>query len=224
MTPRQLPLDLPAPARWRREDFFPSPANAAALRAIGGWRDWPSGKMLLVGPEGAGKSHLAHLWAAENGGVVVEGARLQGIDVHALADHGAVAVDGAEHAAGAGEEALFHLHNLTLQGGALLVTARAAPRDWGLALPDLLSRMQATAITHLDAPDDTLLAAVLVKLFADRQLSVAPTLIPFLVARMERSLDAAQRIVAALDARALAEGKPVTKSMAGDILVQSGLA
>jgi chromosomal replication initiation ATPase DnaA len=224
MTPHQLPLDLPARERWRRQDFFPSPANAAALQAIDAWRTWPSGKMMLVGPLGAGKSHLAHLWAAENGGVVAPGDGLARMDVHALADHGLVAVEDADIAAGCAEEALFHLHNLTLQRGALLLTARTPPRDWGLRLPDLLSRMQATAITHLDPPDDALLAAVLVKLFADRQIAVAPTLIPFLVARMERSLDAAGRIVAALDARALAEGKPITKAMARDVLAQSGLA
>ncbi|HMS96681.1 MAG TPA: chromosomal replication initiator DnaA, partial [Tabrizicola sp.] len=114
--------------------------------------------------------------------------------------------------------ALFHLHNLAISGGSLLLTARTPPRDWGLSLPDLISRMQATPIVQLEAPDDSLLSAVLVKLFADRQVAVAPNLIPYLVSRMPRSIGAARGLVAALDARALAAGRPITRALAGEVL------
>lgn len=217
---RQLAFDLPAREAFRREDFFVSPANATALAAIDGWQGWPGGKMLLVGPKGSGKTHLARLWAAEAGAAVISGADLQAADLPALAAHGAVAVEDAEAVAGHGaaEAAFFHLHNLVVQSGHLLVTATTPPRDWGLCLPDLASRLQAAALTRLDAPDDALLSAVLIKLFADRQIVVPPTLIPYLVLRMERSIDAARALVAALDARALAEGRPITRQLAADLL------
>ena len=113
----------------------------------------------------------------------------------------------------------FHLHVLLARtGGVLLLTAAAPPRDWGLTLPDLMSRMQAAPVTRIEPPDDALLSAVLVKLFADRQLAVAPNLIPYLVARMPRSVGAARELVAALDAAALAEGRPVTRSLAAGLL------
>lgn len=217
---RQLAFDLPAREAFRREDFFLSPANATALAAIDGWRGWPGGKMLLVGPKGSGKTHLARLWAAEAGAAVVAGADLAGADLPRLSAQGAVAVEDAEAVAGdaGAEAAFFHLHNLVVQAGSLLVTASAPPRDWGLALPDLASRLQAASLTRLEAPDDALLSAVLVKLFADRQISVPPNLIPYLVLRMERSIDAARALVAALDARALAEGRPITRQLAADLL------
>jgi chromosomal replication initiation ATPase DnaA len=210
----QLAFHLPGRAAYARNDFFVSPTNAQALAAVDGWAAWPSGKMLIVGPSGAGKTHLAHLWASAAGGIVVSGADLAATDMSSLPH--AVAVDDANGVLA--EDAFFHLHNLVTQSGALLMTATTPPRDWGLKLPDLFSRMQATAITRLDAPDDALLAAVLVKLFADRQIAVQPTLIPYLVQRMVRSLDAAQTLVARLDARALADGRPITRALAADLL------
>lgn len=217
---RQLAFDLPTREQFRREDFFISPANAVALAAVEDWRGWPSGKMLLVGPQGSGKTHLARLWAAECGAAVIAGADLDQADLPALSAHGAVAVEDAECVAGqpAHEAAFFHLHNLVTQAGHLLVTAARPPRDWGLRLPDLASRLQAAALTRLDPPDDALLSAVLIKLFSDRQITVPPALIPYLVLRMERSIAAARALVAELDARSLALGKPISRQMAADLL------
>lgn len=217
---RQLAFDLPVQAAYRRADFFTSPANAHALAAVEGWREWPGHKMLLVGPPGAGKTHLAHVWAAEVGAVIVAGQALADADLPALAEGGLVAVDDAEAVAGVpeAETALFHLHNLVVQRGALLLTARGPARDWGLRLPDLKSRVDAAAVARLEPPDDALLSAVLVKLFADRQTVVPPALIPWLVARMERSIAAARALVAAMDARALAQGRPITRATAEGLL------
>lgn len=217
---RQLIFDLPARTAWRREDFFVSPANAAALAALDDWRNWPGGKMVLTGPKGSGKTHLARLWAAETGAAVLPARGLAEADLPALAAQGAVAVEDADEAAGQGdcEAALFHLHNLVTQAGHLLVTAATPPRDWQLKLPDLASRLQAASLARIEAPDDALLSAVLIKLFADRQLAVPPALIPYLVQRMERSIDAARDLVARLDARSLAEGRPITRAMAAEEL------
>lgn len=217
---RQLAFELPPQEAWRRADFFVSPANALALATVDDWRNWPLGKLLLIGPEGSGKTHLAHLWAEEAGAEVIPAVRLATVDLPALAAGGAVCVEGAEAVAGHAEreEALFHLHNMLAPDGRLLLTARAPARDWGMRLPDLASRMGAAPTARLEAPDDALLSAVLVKLFADRQVNVAPNLIPWLVLRMERSLAEARRLVGALDARALAEGKPISRAMAAALL------
>ncbi len=214
---RQLALNLPVQPALARSDFMVSPANAQALAMIDTPALWPQGKLLLVGPEGAGKSHLAQVFAHDRQAEVLLADRIR----PPFAEAAAVVVEDAERVAGdpAAEEALFHLHNHVLQrGGLLLLTARHNPAAWGLRLPDLLSRMQATATATLQAPDDALLAAVLVKHFADRQLRVSPALIPWLVPRMERSLAAARDLAAALDARALAEGGPVTRTLAADLL------
>jgi chromosomal replication initiation ATPase DnaA len=221
---RQLAFDLPARAALGRENFFVSPANALALAALEGWRSWPGGRMLLVGPVGAGKTHLAHVWAAEAQAVILPAAGLQARALPDLADNGAVVVEDVDHLSDAADEtALFHLHNLLgTQGGALLLTAEVPVRDWGLTLADLASRMQAMALTRLDPPDDALLSAVLVKLFADRQITVAPALIPYLASRMDRSFAAARDLVARLDALALAEGRPVTRALAATLLDRPG--
>ena len=222
MTPRQIPMGLSLPAAMGRADFFVTPANARALATIEGWRDWPQGKLVLTGPEGAGKTHLAHLWAAEAGGRVVPASALMESAPDALISEGArLALEDAEHIAGQreAEEALFHLHNMVLAAqGRLLLTAKAPPARWAVGLPDLASRLQATAVVALAPPDDALLEAVLVKLFADRQLQVPPSLIAYLLPRMERSLAAARALVAELDRRALATRRPVTRRLAAEVL------
>ena len=213
---RQLAFDLPGLQAMTRDHFFVAPSNALALQTVEAWRDWPGRKLLLVGPEGAGKTHLAHIWAALADAVLLPAETLAETDIASLAGR-AVVVENADRI-GEAEAQLFHLHNLATTTGALLLTARTPPRDWGLALPDLISRMQATPIAHLDAPDDALLSAVLVKLFADRQVAVPANLIPYLVSRMPRSIGAARALVAELDARALALGRPITRALAGEIL------
>lgn len=213
---RQLAFDLPSTAAMTREDFFVAPSNALALQTVENWDSWPGRKLLLVGPDGAGKTHLARIWAVMVNAVVLSAEDLAEADVARLAGRFAVVEDADR--IGPAETQLFHLHNLVTSSGALLLTARTPPRDWGLRLPDLISRMQATPLAHLDAPDDALLSAVLVKLFADRQVAVPANLIPYLVSRMPRSIGAARALVGELDARALALGRPITRALAGEIL------
>ena len=217
---RQLAFDLPVATALTRADFFGSPANAAGLLAVDQPDLWPGGRMLLVGPAGSGKTHLAHIWAKAVGAQVVTVAGLDGALTGAAT---ALAVDDAHLVAGVAETALFHLYNRLGDSGRLLLTAPVPPRDWGLQLPDLLSRMQAVAITRLEAPDDALLSAVLVKLFTDRQISIGLNLIAYLIPRMERSIRAARALVAALDARALAAGRPVTRALAAEVLDTANL-
>lgn len=216
----QLAFPLPRREALGREDFFVAPANALAVRQIDGWRGWQQGKLLLTGPEGAGKTHLAHVWAALTGARIVDAAALSEDTVPALAE-GPVAVEDADRIGGnaGAERALFHLHNLARANGQpLLLTARRPAMRWNLALPDLQSRISASTSAALAPPDDALLAAVILKLFADRQIVPPPRLIDYCLRRMDRSFAAAQRLVAALDARALATGRPLGVSLAAEIL------
>ena len=213
---RQLAFDLPPADGFARADFFVSDANALALAVVDGWRSWPGGKLLLTGPAGSGKTHLAHIWAQDAGAILVQGADLADDDLPGLASTGAVVVEDAQTVAGtpAAEAALFHLHNLLAASGRLLMTAPAPARDWGLGLADLKSRAQAVQIARLGPPDDALLSAVLVKLFADRQITVPPALIAWMLPRMERSIAAARHLVADLDSHSLALGRPITRALA----------
>ena len=214
---RQLAFDLPSTAAMTRAEFFVSPSNAVALQVVEGWQSWPGRKLLLIGPEGSGKTHLARVWAGLADAVILDARTLAEVDLAPLAGT-PVAVEDADHLPPEAEAALFHLHNIVTPGGALLLTAKAPPRDWGLALPDLISRMQAAPLARLEAPDDALLSAVLVKLFADRQVAVPPNLIPYLISRMPRSVGAARTLVTALDARSLAGARPITRALAGEVL------
>ncbi len=214
----QLTFALPPLSTLTRADFFVSAANDAGLQAIDNWQNWPQGKLLLVGPSGSGKTHLAHIWSAEAKAVIIEAANLGSVDIPNLGPH--IVVENADAIAGdqALETALFHLHNLTLPHGRMLITAATPPRDWGLHLPDLHSRLQAAWLARLTPPDDALLTAVLIKLFSDHQITVAPNLIAYLAARIDRSIAAAQSIVAALDAYALVSGRPITRQLAAELL------
>ncbi|WP_299848510.1 DnaA/Hda family protein [uncultured Roseovarius sp.] len=217
---KQLSFELPVRQALGREDFFVSPANAAAVGMIEGWQGWTARKLVLAGPTGSGKTHLAHVWAALAQAQIIAATDLEQADIPALATSN-IAVENAHEIADnrAAEEALFHLHNLALaEGWTLLITADKPPQHWGLTLPDLVSRMQGTTLVALDTPDDSLLAAVLMKLFADRQLSPQPETIPYLIPRMPRSFDAARAVVATLDDLALETGRPINRTLARRVL------
>ena len=221
---RQLGFDLPSVAALGREDFFVSPANAMAVAMIDAWQTWSGHKLALIGPEGSGKTHLVHVWAEAAQALIVEAEDLAASDIPALARHN-IAVENVPDISGdaQAEEALFHLHNLVLaEGHSLLITADRPAQQWGLTLPDLASRMQGTPAAILERPDDRLLAALVMKLFADRQLSPSPNTISYLATHMDRSFAEARRVVAAIDAAALAEGRAITRSLAAKILGQTG--
>ena len=216
--PRQLPLDLPHVPSSAREDFLPAPANLEALRMVEAWPNWPSPTILLIGPTGSGKSHLAAIWARRAGARIAHGDRLAGAPLPELGRGPALLIEDACRV-GAAETQLFHLINLIRENrGTALLTARSAPDHWGLVTPDLLSRLRLAPIYTRGAPDLDLTRAVLFKLFSDRQLSVEPSVIAYLAARIERSLDAARALVDALDREALARGRPVTRAMAAQFL------
>ncbi|MEP5153863.1 DnaA/Hda family protein [Planktotalea sp.] len=216
----QLSFDLPSRAALGRDDFFVSPSNALAVALIDAPHSWSNGKLLLIGPEASGKTHLAHVWAAQSGAQIISAADLSEDAVPDLLAT-PIVIEDVDAIAGQRpiETALFHLHNLSAaEGQNVLLTARSAPPRWSLSLPDLASRMQAVLIAELDAPDDTLLTALMMKLFADRQLNPAPDVIPFLAKRIDRSFAAVQRIVAALDKAGLEEKRPLTRAFASAVL------
>jgi chromosomal replication initiation ATPase DnaA len=216
--PRQLALALEHPESFAREDFLSGPSNAAGLALIESWPEWPNCAMVLVGPEGSGKSHLAAIWAEESGARFLAARSLTASNLPGAFATGALVVEDA--AAGEFEErALFHLLNLAREEQAfVLITARTAPAGWSIALRDLSSRLKALPVVTIVAPDDALLRAVLVKLFADRQLVIEENLVSYVVMRIERSFAAARAVAARLDQEALRQKRPLTRALAAEIL------
>jgi chromosomal replication initiation ATPase DnaA len=216
--PRQLSLALGHRESRDRADFLCGRGNETALARIDQWTDWPARALALIGPEGAGKSHLATIWAEAAGARVIAAHALDAASVPQALATGALAVEDADRCR-LDEPALFHLLNLAREQSAyLLMTARRPPASWTVRLPDLASRLRAVPVVTLDPPDDALLAAVLVKLFADRQLVVDERLIEFLVKRIERSFAAAQAAVVKLDSEAMRLKRPVNRALATEIL------
>jgi chromosomal replication initiation ATPase DnaA len=217
---RQLALDLAAAPSFAEEDFLVGPSNEAAYSALEAWPDWSHPVLRLEGPRGSGKSHLAAIWAARAGAVRLAGGEVSDVRVPTLADAPALLIEDADR--GLPEEAaFFHLLNLARERGiGTVITASAPPDAWGLATPDLVSRLRLAPCARLSAPDDALFKAVLVKLFVERQLVVDTSVVDYLALRLERSLAAAADAVAALDADALAQKRRITRPMAADYVAR----
>ena len=214
---QQLPLDLALGPRFGREDFLEAPSNAAALAAIEGWPDWPDRVLVLLGPEGAGKSHLAAIWAAAAGALTLTSAHWKRPDPSLWARE-PVLIEDADRLPH-DETQLFHLLNLVRSGpSSLLITARVAPDLWRVVTPDLLSRLRLGTSARIEPPDDGLMRAVLVKLFADRQLVVDEAVVNYLVGRLDRSIGAARAVVDRLDRTGLAMNRRVTRPMSAMVL------
>jgi chromosomal replication initiation ATPase DnaA len=214
--PRQLALALDHAERLAREDFLSGPSNAQALALIDSWPAWPHGTVMLTGPEGSGKSHLAAIWAQAAGARRIAARALDEAAVPSALATGALVVE--DVAAGAFDErALFHLLNLAREDSAfVLLTARTALVS--VAIRDLGSRLKALPVIALAPPEDALLRAVLVKLFADRQLAVDESLVSYVAMRIERSFAAARHMVALLDEEAMRQKRPVTRALAAEFL------
>ena len=216
--PAQLVLDLPHRSALGAEDFLVSPANMAAVEAIDVWPAWPHFGLVIVGPEGAGKSHLGQVWQARSGADRIAAADIDRDAVIARDAARPALVEDIDRGI-ASDTGLFHLLNQAREHrSSVLLTSRHAPGELVVRLPDLRSRLRALPVVELGAPDDALLMGVLVKLFADRQLVVEPHVIAYLARHSERSLRAAQVAVAEIDRRSLAARRRVTRTLVAEVL------
>jgi chromosomal replication initiation ATPase DnaA len=216
--PRQLAFALPHAESLSRDNFLEGPANEAGLTLVDSWPDWPNRIMLLVGPEGSGKSHLAAIWAEEAGARSTTAHALTAAAVPGALATGALVVEDLK-SSDVDERALFHLMNLAREDEAyVLITARAPPSALVVELRDLRSRLRAVPVVSLLPPDDALFRALIVKFCADRQMAVDEAVVSYLTTRIERSFAAARRAVELLDTEALRLGRPVTRALAADLL------
>jgi DnaA regulatory inactivator Hda len=204
------------------EDFLVAPGNRRAVDWIDRWPDWPFTALVVAGPPGCGKTHLAALWQARTGAASIDLGQA-GIEQTAAltAGGGPILVEDCDRVLGdnQAERALLQLYNLTqAAGGRLMLTARQAPSSWRLKLPDLGSRLNSAMVVTIDPPDDALLRSVAIKLFADRQVTVGEEVIAFLLSRVERTVTAVARTVDALDRASITLKRPITVPMAREVL------
>jgi len=214
----QLTLELAPEPGFERENFVVSGSNEQAYAMIELWPDWPAPMLLILGPPGAGKSHLGAIWASIAKAGVQSAPALAAANIEALAAAGPLLLEDAD-AIGEAETQLFHLINLMRENGmALVITAKAPPDAWGLRTADLLSRLRLAPTVAIGPPDDALMRAVLVKLLIDRQLVIDTSVVGYIALRLERSLDAARTFIDALDREALARQCRISRAIAADVL------
>jgi chromosomal replication initiation ATPase DnaA len=216
--PRQLVLDLRHRPALEAEDFLVTPSTEAAVAMVDRWPNWTHWATLVQGPKRSGKTHLVNVWRARSGAAVVPAAQLSDQAVDLLRAQGAIAIENLERGI-ADERALFHVLNVAREEQrTVLLTSEKVPADLVVRLPDLRSRLRALPVVAIGAPDDQLLRLVLVKLFADRQVIVDPSVVDYLALHMERSLAEAHRLVEALDRRALSVKRRLTRALAAEVL------
>jgi chromosomal replication initiation ATPase DnaA len=207
---RQLPLPFDETPSYAAEDFFAAPSNALARTWLDKPEAWTNGRMVLWGEAGCGKSHLLHIWAAERGAMILGPEDLRGVPAP---PPGPVAVDDAD--AAAEETALLHLLNAAAEAGQpVLLTARAPPARQEILLPDLASRLRGSLAVAIGPADDDMLAALLTRFAAERQLKLSFQVRNFLLTRLPRQPGIFREAVARLDRTALAGGVKITRAMA----------
>ena len=213
MTVGQLTFDLPHRAALGAEDFLVSDCNLAAVRLIDAWPQWHDQVRLLTGPAASGKTHLVRVWQERSGAKALAPADFDIAFIDTLPAGTPLAVEDADRA-GYDEKALFHLLNLAREKRLfVLLTAQDSPSRWGTALPDLLSRLNGVPVIEIGPPDEALLRTVMLKHFADRQLTIDPKMLEFLAMRIDRSLAAAAAAVDAVDRAALVSGRKISRQL-----------
>ena len=216
MSAEQLIFDLGKNSAYKREDFLAAPGNAAALGFIQKWPEWPVNTAVIFGPKASGKTHILHVWQNHSAACIITAAdmtqdglmRLQASFPKTL---GIDDIDRLVAGDSDRQDFMFHLLNeVKAHDAALLMTATHAPQDWDVSLMDLDSRIKALQLLPIEAPDDTLLFGLFVKLLHDRQLHVDPDVVPFTVSRLERSCAAVINAVEKIDAASLKEKRRIT--------------
>lgn len=212
----QLPLALTHDSANGRDDLLIAAPVSAAVAIIDAWPDWKAPVTILTGPAGCGKSHLASIWREKAGATDIH--PKTGAEAARTAALGPVLFEDADRV-GFDENELFHVINSVRENRtSLLMTARLWPMSWSVVLPDLRSRLKAATVVEIGEPDEDLLGQVIIKLFADRQLHIDDRIVAYIVARMERSMEAAQGIVERLDRLALARGTRISRALAAEVL------
>ena len=225
MPHRQLPFAFEHRTSFAGEDFLIAGPNHDAVRWLDRWPDWPSPALVIHGPAGCGKTHLAHVFLERCRGLIIDDDALRRdrtLDL-AVAAAGCI-VDDADRLVGAGlETPLLHLYNVLAEHGRhLLLTAATPSARWSMRLSDLRSRLNAAPSVGIGLPDDDLIAGLLAKLFADRQLAIDDEVISYLLPRIQRSFAAARRLTADLDAAALSHRRKITVALAREVLKAAG--
>ena len=218
---RQMPLAFDHRPALSGEDFLAAPGNAEAVAWIDRWPDWPMPALILFGPAGCGKTHLGQVFLSLSEGRAITPEQLARTEPPRLLEGAsACLLDGAAAFLDSSlDEPLLHLYNTAEETGCrMMLTARRPPARWRVALADLRSRLNAAPAIGIEPPDDALIAAVVVKLFSDRQLRIDGEIVDYMLARMERSFEAARRLVAAIDARSLAARRDITVPLVRQVL------
>lgn len=214
--PAQLALELAGEPSYGAEDFLVGPSNEDAYGLIESWPAWADPALVLIGPEGSGKTHLAAIWARVSHAWRVPIADVTAARVPELASGGALVIEDCERGP-LDEAALFHLLNLIrARAGSVILTARTPPDHWGIATADLISRLRLAPSVRIQHPDDALLKALLVKLFLDRQLIVDTSVIDAVALRIPRSFAQARAVVQAIDRASLERNRRVTRAFASE--------
>jgi len=221
----QLPFNFEHRPTLDREDFLVTSGNVEAVKMLDSYPLWPSHAIIIYGANGCGKTHLAHVFVKKTGGKtpLISAADLTAEQVPSLlAKSGNLVVEDMETLKD--EEALLHLYNYAKETSAhLLMTSETAPVDLAIKLPDLSSRLLAIPAVRIGNPDDAFIKALLVKLFADRQLLIGEEAIDYAIKNMERSFKGAGDLVAAADKLSLAKHKAITIPLLREILKSDSL-
>jgi chromosomal replication initiation ATPase DnaA len=215
----QLPLPFELRPALSRDAFIVAPSNAAAVRFIDAWPDWPASRGALCGPKGCGKSHLVEVWRAATGAVAVQPADLTREWLLSVSGEAAVAIENVgEDEAPTEERDVVLLALFERPAGSLLFTGVEPPTNWHTATGDIRSRFDALLAIAMEPPDEILLGALARKLFADRQLSVPQAVIRRMLTALERTPAAISAFVEAADKKALAERRPVSERLVLELL------
>jgi chromosomal replication initiation ATPase DnaA len=218
----QLPLELGHRPALGEADFLVSDGNRMAYAHVIAFPHWPVQMTLLMGPPKSGKSHLARIFAERSGADTPGAAAIE--DIARAGGTAPLVIEDADRG-GYAEPALFHLLNQSMRDGRpLLLTAREPIARWPYETEDVRSRARLAALFTVSPPDDIQLSQMLVKLFGDRQVTVDPRVVAYLVPRMERSPEEAVVLVDLLDRLALARGTAITRAIAAEALALRGVS
>ncbi|MDF2964854.1 MAG: hda [Rickettsiaceae bacterium] len=217
---QQLLLDFPHNKQYFKEDFITTEANQIAYDYITNWpENWGVNPykyaIIISGPAGCGKTHLAHIWQRESKAYFISpnedlSVKLSHYESFILEDIDNKIWD---------ETYLFHIFNQLHEAKKYaLFTTQLRPVEISFILADLKSRLNSLFSLNITCPSDELMKIMLLKHFSERELKVSLDVVNYLASRIPRTFSEVTNIVDLLDKTALLQKRNITIPLVKDVL------
>ncbi len=216
----QLIFKFPFSKKYFEQDFFVSKNNFSAYKLIEGWPNWPGKWLNIFGNSGSGKTHLAKILEKKIIKTkLIESKNINNNLIKEIEKFECLIIDNFKNDI---EEKLFYsiLNQSKQLDKYVLINSIMPLKNTKFNLEDLKSRVNSFIYIGIDLPTDDLLKVIISKTLSDKQISINPKILDYIINNVERSYEKMFKFLKDLDELSLSTGKSININLIKKVLNQ----